>query len=261
MTQGNRIKRLIQKLNPNIRSASISTTRNSWWSNLKIGSKYLVVMGIISTLLLITASIVFIRLAAIHDNVMEMDNRSEESIRLTEMGSIFRAKSIQGYDYQFSPDEQVLEQFQETMERLNSFEDYLEPLMKTAEEKELFARLLVLDDRLNSLFYDMLVPFVDQNDEHIVMTTLRQFDVLRNEYISTLYELRGKMEDERHAATNDTYWELTYRSIVLIIAFIVTLVIGVSSIVIINKLIRINLRNVVEQANYIADGDLSHENL
>ena len=261
MTKGNIIKKLKEKLKRNNHSKYENTMQNSWWTNLKIGSKYLVVMGIISTLLIITASIVFIRLAAIHHNVTEMDNRSEESIRLTEMGSIFRAKSIQGYDYQFSPDKQVLEHFQESSDRLDSFESYLEPLIKNEEEKELFARLLVIDDRLNSLFYDMLVPFVDRNDEHIVMTTLRQFDVLRDEYISTLYELRGMMEEERQAATKDTYSELTYSITVLIIAFIVTLTIGISSILIINRLIRTNLRKVVEQANYIADGDLSHENL
>ncbi len=261
INMSNFLKGVVKQQQPNKHSTLKSTTKSNWWTNLRVGSKYLVVMGIISTLFIITACIVFIQLAKIHSNVTEMDNRSEESIRLTEMGSIFRAKSIQGYDYQFSPEEQVLQQFEENADKLDSFEEYLEPFMSTDQEKELFSRLLLIDERLNTLFFDMLVPFVDQNDEHIVMTTLRQFDVLRIEYISTLYELRGMLEEERQAATENTFAQLAYSSLVLIIAFIVTITIGVSIILIINRLIRTNLTKVVEQANFISDGDLSHDNL
>ncbi|WP_433745044.1 methyl-accepting chemotaxis protein [Falsibacillus pallidus] len=227
------------------------------WRNIKIGGKYLFALGAVILLFIIAALLVFTQLKVINDSVVRLGNQSDRSVAITEMGSLFRSKSIRVYDYQRSPSQDVIKQYKDRIDEFNQLMKDIEPSIDTQQEKDLFVTVTSFNDKMDDLFLNQFVSAVDSDNTGQAAQILNQISVLRPQAIAKLDSLEQTVEKSRSQAQQDTNAGLAKSFFILLISIVAASIIGIALILLINRAIRLNLKKVVTTANSIADGNLN----
>ncbi|EDL63906.1 methyl-accepting chemotaxis protein [Bacillus sp. SG-1] len=233
----------------------------SMWKNMKIGQKYITALTVTIVLFLISSVIIFMEYDKIHNSMEEVDVSNVRSVKLTEMGSIFRDKALLLQRYANEKNPQIVEDFNTQEEKFTNFTQELTSEMNSKQEKELFSFIIESDKELNSLFHDEVVPSVDKNSTVLLDTTLKKAGIIAPNTVKKLYELRTLVMAEKDAALEDAYNGIGDSKILMIAAIIISAVLGVAILLIINRMISRSLNRVVKTANAISEGKLNAEEL
>ena len=231
------------------------------WRNLKIGGKYLFALSIVILLFIAASLMIFQQLKVIKDNVDAMGRRSDRSVAITEMGSMFREKSIRIYDYDKSPSKDVINQYNEIAKEFNQASKDIKSSMDSQQQMDLYNVIITINDKMDQLFLESFIPAVDDKNMGQTAQILNQINVLRPQAISKLEALRKTVDESRLQAVDQTNSGLAGTFIILLVSVLTAAVLGIALVLLINRAIRLNLKKVVVTANQIADGQLNTEDL
>lgn len=226
-------------------------------SNLNIGKKYALALGVVIFLFCISATIVYIQLANVKEDITALERRGDRAIKTTEMASLFRGKDIRIADYINSPDSRLVKEFEERKNDLNALEKELKATIKTDKEAELFERIMTNDKEINELFYKKIIPAVKSEDSLGALLARQRTQALRSETVGKLDELENMINKQRQSAAKEAKRSLDESITVLIFSIILSAAIGSAVVLMINRIVRHHLNRVIEMAGDISAGNLN----
>src|SRR5690606_27267985 len=93
-----------------------------------------------------------------------LEKRGDRAIKMTEMGSLTRAKSIRIANYTQDGNQKSVKEYEEYQVRFDKLEADLKTRMYTEKQKALFEQIMANDKHMNSLFTNEIVPKKIQGD-------------------------------------------------------------------------------------------------
>ncbi|NBJ70708.1 MULTISPECIES: HAMP domain-containing methyl-accepting chemotaxis protein [Clostridia] len=227
------------------------------FKNLKIGWKYGFTIGIIFILFGITTTVVTVLAINVREDVEALERRGDRAIKITDMGSVTRTKSIRIISYVESPREKTIDEYEAYRKSFNNLEANVRKKMDSEKELELFNKIVELDKRMNNLFVDRIIPAVDKGDMGLAKSLVDQSSVIRSENVAVLEELREIVNKQRDTAIKKVHSSQELTVYVLLGAMIASIIFGVILIIVISRKISHNLNRVVQVSDQIADGNLA----
>jgi methyl-accepting chemotaxis protein len=227
--------------------------------NLKIGSKYGIALSLTVILFCISAFVIYTQIEDVEKELSALERRGDRAIKTTDMASLFRSKDIRIADYINTPNQKFIEEFEVRRKAFNGLQEELQASIDTSEEEELFTLIAKNDQEVNDLFLNEIVPAVTNGDEAKALIGRQRAQALRSETVRNLDDLRSVINDQRQIAIQKVNESLSQSIMVLIISIIISVVLGSSILIIINRLIQQNLNKVIEMATEISEGNLGVE--
>lgn len=223
--------------------------------NWNLGKKYIAVFAVTICLFILSAAVVFNQFSLIKSDVASIDENSMRAVQLTEMGSIYRSKTIMVLDYVQVRSQRIVENYDKQSGEFFQLHEALKESMKTKEEQELYAKFIESDERLNEQFKKQLIPNIESNAK--VLTVLNDIRTKRDTVIARLNELRESVEAGKNQSIASTEERLQASIIILIASILVSSASGFAFIILINRTVKKNLRAVVDSARRVSSGNLS----
>ncbi|WP_027445513.1 methyl-accepting chemotaxis protein [Pontibacillus marinus] len=231
------------------------------WSDIKIGTKYLLAFSVSIVLFLVAGFVIFNQVQNVQSDIEALERRGDRSIDITEMGSLIRTKDIRVADYVNFESKELIKQFEERREKFNELEAQIRPKMDTDEQKKLYDRIVLNDKKMNDLFMNELVPSVDENGASGATVIRNQIGAIRTETVNLLQDLKGIVNEERQLAIQQAKDSLAQSILTLLISIVAAAVVGTILIMVVNRMIQKNLRKVVHMSNEISNGNLQVESI
>nr|WP_165352584.1 HAMP domain-containing methyl-accepting chemotaxis protein [Bacillus infantis] len=223
--------------------------------NWNLGKKYIAVFAVTICLFILSAAVVFNQFSLIKSDVASIDENSMRAVQLTEMGSIYRSKTIMVLDYVQVRSQRIVENYDKQSGEFLQLHEALKESMRTKEEQELYAKFIESDERLNEQFKKQLIPNIESNAK--VLTVLNDIRTKRDTVIARLNELRESVEAGKNQSIASTEERLQASIIILIASILVSSASGFAFIILINRTVKRNLRAVVDSARRVSSGNLS----
>lgn len=223
--------------------------------NWNLGKKYIAVFAVTICLFILSAAVVFNQFSLIKSDVASIDENSMRAVQLTEMGSIYRSKTIMVLDYVQVRSQRIVENYDKQSGEFLQLHEALKGSMKTKEEQELYGKFIESDERLNEQFKKQLIPNIESNAK--VLTVLNDIRTKRDTVIARLNELRESVEAGKNQSIASTEERLQASIIILIASILVSSASGFAFIILINRTVKKNLRAVVDSARRVSSGNLS----
>nr|WP_049660864.1 methyl-accepting chemotaxis protein [Bacillus sp. FJAT-27231] len=227
--------------------------------NLNIGKKYALALGVVMLLFCLSATIVYVKLADVKEDIANLERKGDLAIKTTEMASLFRGKDIRIADYMNSEDDRFIKEFEERKESFNILKEELEAAIKTEEAAELFARISANDEEVNKLFHEKIIPAVQSKDSLGALLARQRTQALRSEAVEKLAELEGSINKQRQSAAKEAERSLNESVTVLIFSIVLSALIGSAIVFMINRIVRHHLNKVIAMAGDISSGNLNVE--
>ncbi|OXT16359.1 hypothetical protein B9K06_15855 [Bacillus sp. OG2] len=234
-----------------IQGAIMITILRNW----NLGKKYIAVFAVTICLFILSAAVVFNQFSLIKSDVASIDENSMRAVQLTEMGSIYRSKTIMVLDYVQVRSQRIVENYDKQSGEFLQLHEALKESMRTKEEQELYAKFIESDERLNEQFKKQLIPNIESNAK--VLTVLNDIRTKRDTVIARLNELRESVEAGKNQSIASTEERLQASIIILIASILVSSASGFAFIILINRTVKKNLRAVVDSARRVSSGNLS----
>ncbi|UFT99576.1 methyl-accepting chemotaxis protein [Radiobacillus kanasensis] len=229
------------------------------FKNLTIGWKYGLILILIFLLFGIATTVVTNQVNNIGDNVDALERRGDRAIKITEMGSLTRSKSIRVNSYVMEQNQSYVDEYKARQEEFNTLEADVRSKMDSERELELFNQIVALDKELNDLFLEEIIPAAEAGENTDSLND--RAGELRSETVDLLQELRNIVNEQRSQAIDTTKESQELALIILIISMAASIIIGGILVILVSRVISRNLNRVVEVSNQIADGNLSVENV
>ncbi|WP_455550505.1 methyl-accepting chemotaxis protein [Bacillus infantis] len=234
-----------------IQGAIMITILRNW----NLGKKYIAVFAVTICFFILSAAVVFNQFSLIKSDVASIDENSMRAVQLTEMGSIYRSKTIMVLDYVQVRSQRIVENYDKQSGEFLQLHEALKESMRTKEEQELYAKFIESDERLNEQFKKQLIPNIESNAK--VLTVLNDIRTKRDTVIARLNELRESVEAGKNQSIASTEERLQASIIILIASILVSSASGFAFIILINRTVKKNLRAVVDSARRVSSGNLS----
>jgi methyl-accepting chemotaxis protein len=228
-------------------------------SNVKIGWKFGIALGISIALFCISAVVVFFQIQGIKDDLSYLDRKSDNSVIITEIASLIRSKDVRIADYLNTPKEMYIEEFNEIDESLTLLLVELKPQLTTNEELVLLGDIDKADEDIKALFLNDMVPTMKSGDQAAASLNRGKTQILRSGVVKKLEELRGILDSQRDTAMAQVSKNLNSTIVELLIAIVLSTVIGIVIIFLMNRIVKKNLNKVIDMAKEISDGNLTIE--
>ncbi|MGF2617941.1 HAMP domain-containing protein [Rossellomorea vietnamensis] len=232
-----------------------------FWRNIKIGDKYIITVSITTLLFLASALIIFLQFNSMEKNIQQMDEKSNRAAVMTEMGSLYRSKTIRFLDYARDPESSLIEEYEEREKEFNQLELQIKGEMNGDEEKQLFQEVTKSDKELNALFYEELIPAVNSEKTIAINAVLKKIDIQRQYSLEKLQLLKETAEESKEKAISMTFANIGTSKKILFLSVAVSILTGITLTLLINRFVSKSLRKVVEASNRIAEGNLHAEDL
>ncbi|KAB8125854.1 methyl-accepting chemotaxis protein [Gracilibacillus oryzae] len=225
------------------------------FNNVKIGTKYGIILGIVLFLFILSALIVYQFLRDIDTQIDAVDRRGERAVSVAEMGSLLRAKNTQIYAYLLESTPEVEAAFSERKDTFEELESALESRMDTEEEQELFYEIVRLDELVNRSFNEV-VSYTKQGEEAVASAIAMDATNKQSQAVNLIEELKLLVNDQRDVAIDNAKASQLSSMIALFAAIIGSFIISIILMVIVNRVISRSMNEVVQMSNQIADGNL-----
>lgn len=244
-------------------------TQGKIFDQLKIGQKYGLVFGFILVLFLFSSLFTGFSMKNVVDFSSEVEEKSDATIEVMEMVSIFKQKYIVITDILTTSettttdadyDEQVV-YFNESAERLND-------QIVSEEAKEVYEKVLFYSEQMDTFFTDDILQSIAQfeaererMDAFVLAELHGKATSYRNFAIDRLNELKDILIDERAVVTEEMT-DQSKRSIILIVAIVlVTFISSAAILVLVSRMINGRLKRAVDFCKQLASGKLKGNRL
>ncbi|WP_394581115.1 methyl-accepting chemotaxis protein [Cytobacillus firmus] len=224
--------------------------------DIKIGWKYGGALLIVFILFGIAAAIVLGLVKDIGDNVSALEKRGDRAVRITEMGSLTRAKAIRVFEYLYKPETKFMDEFQDRREQFNELEAQIRENMDTEEKLVIFDKIVAQDQKLNEIFFRKLVPAMDKGDKEASELFAGEASEIQLETVKLLDELLVIVNEERAQAVKAAK-DSQFRTFnTLIISMLAAVILGALITFLISRMVSRSMNEVVSITNRIAKGEL-----
>jgi len=231
-----------------------------------IGRKYGIIFSF-STLLFVS---VFIFVCLLVNNIMsvmkQVEEKSDQSILITEIAGLFKQKYIVITDYMINPKPETLEQYEELTESFKESIDQLKPHMKTDDAKTIYQSTILVEDQLNQLLYSNIQPAVLENQkrrEQLDIFQVTSFQnraaVIRDMSIEKLESLRSMIMNDRDQLVDEMNNKTKQNMFIMIITIVLAIFISLLFLLGVSRKISSRLKEAVQLCKQLASGNLRVE--
>ncbi|MBE4909611.1 HAMP domain-containing protein [Bacillus luteolus] len=227
------------------------------FSNLKIGWKFGIALGLSIALFCASAVIIFFQIQGVKTELTSLEKKSNNSIIITEIASLIRSKDARIADYISSPKEAYIKEYNEIDESLTLFLVELKPQLTSNEEIVILGEIDKADEEINTLFLNSIGPAIKSGDQSVALLSRGKTQILRSGVVKKLEELRSILDNQRDTAMKQVSMSLNSAITNLLIAIALSTVLGILIVYLINRIVHKNLNNVIKMAKEISEGNLT----
>lgn len=231
------------------------------WKNLSIGFKYSLALFISIILFLISSGITVNLLMGIEQDIAAVELRGDMVAKVTELGSIFRTKDLRIADYIIYQNQELIEEYNTIRMDFVNIQTEIKLKMDSKELESLLYKINSSDTKVHNLFTQNIIPAVYKGNESEITEYRQEAIVLRTDTVNLLNEFGSAVQLEKQKSVEAAKVAIQKVMSVLIASVILASVFGIITVLIVNRLIKRNLSNVVNISNSIANGDLSIEKI
>ncbi|OSX54766.1 methyl-accepting chemotaxis protein [Anoxybacillus ayderensis] len=233
-----------------------------------IGRKYGIVFSFATLLFVSVFIFVFLLVNNLTNVVKQVEQKSDQAILITDLGSLFKQKYIVITDYMTNPRPETLWQYGDLTKQFNDKMKQLEPHMQTEEAKTIYRATISIENQLNELLYKTIQPAVlsyrdrgEVIDIFQVISFQNKAATIRDMSIEKLDVLRNIVVNERSALTTEMNDTIAKNIFMMLITVVVAIVLSVISLVIVSRKISKRLKQVVDVCHELARGNLRVQRL
>lgn len=114
---------------------------------------------------------------------------------------------------------------------------------------------------INYLLLEVIVPAIDRGDRKEVNEVLYRIREFRHKSLVMFEELTKSVTEERIQTINNAHYTIKRSKKILFIFIVLSILLSFFAVYLVNKMVRGNLKMVVEMANHIAKGNLTVEKI
>ena len=231
------------------------------WKNLKLGQKYGVALFITIGLFTASTIITFVLLGIANAKMETVEDTGEKAIMMTEASAIFHHKGSVIGNFIIDSNPKHLKAFDDLTVRFNELKVEITPTLTTEKSKSFFAQIDENDQALTEIFHEVIAPQVKLQHVREYRLGKLQADTYIAETVSKLDALTEIMKNEQQDAVKSAKAELITTLIVLGVSIVVSAFLGISSILVIGRIISSKLGQIVHLSNEIAAGNLNVDSI
>ncbi|MGJ7034233.1 methyl-accepting chemotaxis protein [Anoxybacillus eryuanensis] len=235
---------------------------------MTIGKKYGIVFSFATLLFVSVFIFVFLLVNNLTNVVKQVEQKSDQAILITDIGSLFKQKYIVITDYMTNPRPETLWQYNDLTDQFNKKMKQLEPHMNTEEAKVIYNSTISIENQLNELLYKTIQPIVlmyrdrgEQIDIFQVISFQNKAATIRDMSIEKLDILRKIVVDDRSTLTTKMNDTIAKNIFMMIATVIVAIVLSVISLIVVSRKISKRLKQVVDVCHELARGNLRVQRL
>lgn len=255
------MKKVAEKQRKKDRKVSTILSKFKLWQNLKLGQKYGVALFITIGLFTLSTLVTFTLLTMASSKIETVRESGEKAVIITEVSAMFHQKGSMIGTYIIDEKPRYLNQFEDISAKFDGLKKEIEPVLSTPETIQLFKEINQNDNKISSVFLDVIIPEMANKNEYKYRLGKLQVDNIVFETVIKLDQLRDTLKKEQTAAIASAKTSLYTTLIVLFVSIIVSAVLGIGSILLIGKVISTKLSQLVKVSNEIAAGNLNVESV
>ncbi|WP_332238028.1 methyl-accepting chemotaxis protein [Sporolactobacillus sp. KGMB 08714] len=230
--------------------------KNLRWSNLRIGQKYLMNLGVI---LILTFAAVVLSAALLIFSLDKVDSAGAEGnrvVQITEIGSLFLSKDTRVVDYLLNPGDAAVNAYSKDQMKLTQAEKKIEPYMKTPEQVKIFSQIMRNDSMTYNNFQNEFVPAVLMQDMNKAKQLRSEQNKIQDNTLNLLQQLRASLVKQQQSAVANAQTQIKWAIGFLVSSLALSILIGGAVTLIIERRLRQSFDHVVNMTDRIAAGDL-----
>ena len=232
-----------------------------WWKNLKLGQKYGVALFVTIGLFTVSTVLTFLLLTIANSKLEIVKDSGEKAIKITESAATFHHKGSTIGNFIIDSNPKHLKTFDELTEDFNNLKEEISPELSDSKLKALFRQIDENDQKITSLFHDVIEPEVKLQHAREYRLGKLQADNIISETVDKLNTLSSMMKEDQQKAVTSAKSGLILTLIVLGISIIISAILGIASILFIGRIISKKLTAIVQFSNDIAGGNLNADSV
>lgn len=225
------------------------------FNNIPIGMKYLGIFLFSVALFIAATVIVFVQLTTAKEDVLLIIQNSDTANSLTEMALIVEQQHSAITSYTIVGNERHIEAYDRMAEDLQVILKKLDLVFVDGDNKNTYNTIKMNVESIDDLVYNELVP-LKQNDQDVYATQI-EIDTLKAALTNLINDLHKNFSVEQETSIMNVNDSMNLSITFLIAINIVSIILGLITLLVINRFISNNLKQVVDETLKIADGDLT----
>src|SRR5690606_504912 len=194
--------------------------------NLKLGSKYSVVLGTVIALFIISIGIVSFFMLQMQNNIEAMERRAERAVEVTELGSLIREKTSQLYMYMDNQNPEVLETYEAAKSEYNEIEGRIAEQLNSEEVERLYNQIHFASGEVDRQF-ETVIDLIDQGEIEEARTAATTASLVQTASLDAVENFKNIVYDDMQTANNHVNQALFTTWIVLGIGIVVSIILSV----------------------------------
>lgn len=232
----------------------------SFVRNLSIGTKYLLIFSVSVLLFTIATVVIYFQLTTANDNVNNVIHKSELSDRMSQLALLVERQDSVVANYSIIGGAPYIKEFDEINEQLEEVFQQLEKEFVGQKDNEFILNIIIeRQAELVRLFHNQMtnesLSESDLTDAHI------SYGSAKSSNVDLINRLIDHINEERNFSTEQVRGSMTNSLTFLITVNVLSILIGFIILLLISRIISNHLNNVVTTATYIADGNLTVEQI
>jgi methyl-accepting chemotaxis protein len=234
-------------------------------SSMTIAKKYAFLFSVVLVIFVCSTVMTIVSIQNLLHESNNVDKKSDASIVISEMGSVFKQKSIIISDIlteQYPT--ATIEDYDLESDTFVSYIKQLEDVLHTEETKKLHEKIITYNEQMDDLFYDEIIPDTEafrENGERVdiyVQTDLhKKVTTIRNYTINELKNLNEMMMEERTLLQKEIANQSRITILTIIIINIVSIILSSVVLFIVNKRLSKKFKKLVDFSIKLGSGDLT----
>ncbi len=236
-------------------------------NNRTIGQKYGILFVSVLFLFVLSSAITIFSMNSVLSESKIVERKSDASIEINEMASIFKQKYIIIADILTEQHPTTTEaDYTSEDEKFRSSVERVEKEIETEEDQKMFDNIMDYNQQMDTLFFEDIIPTTAvyrENNERVdifVQTDLHnKTTTLRNYTIDSLMLLKDSMVEKRNALQADMEEKSMITMIVVVLIVLVVTIGSVIILVIVNRRMSKRFKRLESFSIRLAEGDLTIE--
>ena len=221
--------------------------------NSKIGYKFLTAFFISVLLFAVATTVVFLQLSSAKTNVSDINKKSQLTIDLGKLALLIEEKDALVANYIIVNSDSYVEEYKEGQEKLNDLINRLETHYKI-EENNYFEHIRTNISEMDDLFLNDVIESVDDHAQ--LMYVIGEIRNQKSSAVSIVEDLIESGEEEQRTSVINANNSMDQSRYLLVIANVVSIIIGIFIVLLISRFIHRQLGKVVHVMQEISQSNL-----
>lgn len=234
--------------------------RQTFFRNISIGVKYLLVFSISVILFLVATAVVYVQLSKAENDVEDIIARSELSDNMSQLALLIEQQDTTISQYITTGNGVYIQDFEEINEQLTEIVSQLEEVFRGDEDNEfLLTNIVTRLDRIEDTFLNEIAN-KDLDNANIVFAHI-EIGTEKNSSVALINRLISDLNEVRADSISNVTESMKHSKSFLIIVNAISILIGLAVMYIVSYIISNQLKKVVEVTTSLAEGNLAVEQI